>query len=310
MTPRLRVGRRSNVRNTAVLTTSVGNYPKRSGKVRDVYDLGDQRLLIVATDRISAYDVVMPNGIPDKGRLLTQISVFWFEMMSELVANHMISTDLSDLPEDCRDEELDGRFMLCHKAQVVPIECVVRGYLAGSGWKEYKASGTVCGVKLPKKLKQCSKLPEPIFTPATKAEAGHDENIDFQKACDLAGKDVMNTLREKSLAVYSRAAAYAAARGIIIADTKFEWGRDAQGQLILIDECLTPDSSRFWPADGHEPGRDQPSFDKQYLRDWLDEIGFDRNPPGPLLPAEVVQKTRQKYVEAFTRLTGRHFKWE
>jgi len=298
------------VRNTALLTTSLGNYPKRSGKVRDIYELPDRRLLIVATDRISAYDVVMPNGIPDKGRLLTQISAFWFELLSDMVPNHMISTDLADLPQDCRDEEIDGRFMLCRKAEVVPVECVVRGYLAGGGWEEYKGSGSICGVKLPRKLKHCAKLPEPIFTPATKAATGHDENITFQAACETAGKDVMNHLRDRSVALYSRAASYAAARGILIADTKFEWGTDSTAQLILIDECLTPDSSRFWPADHYEPGRDQPSFDKQFLRDWLDEIGFDRTPPGPLLPAEIVQKTREKYVEAFTLLTGRHFKWE
>lgn len=298
------------MRNTALLTTSLGTYPKRSGKVRDLYDLPDHRLLIVATDRISAYDVVMPNGIPDKGRLLTQISAFWFEMLSDVTPNHMVSTHLADLPEDCRREEIDGRFMLCCRAEVIPIECVVRGYLAGSGWREYKESRTVCGVKLPAKLKQCSKLPEPIFTPATKAATGHDENITFQAACDLAGKGITTLLQEKSVALYNRAAAYAGARGIIIADTKFEWGRDTAGQLILIDECLTPDSSRFWPADEYEPGREQPSFDKQFLRDWLDEIGFDRNPPGPLLPAEIVQKTRQKYVDAYTRLTGRRFLWE
>jgi phosphoribosylaminoimidazole-succinocarboxamide synthase len=295
---------------TALLTTSLSNYPKRTGKVRDIYELDDRRLLIVATDRISAYDVVMPNGIPDKGRLLTQISAFWFELLSDIVPNHMVSTDLGDLPKDCRDEEIDGRFMLCRKAEVVPIESVVRGYLAGSGWKEYKESLSICGVKLPRKLKQCAKLPEPIFTPATKAATGHDENITFQAACEMVGKDVMNLLRDKSIALYSRSATYAAARGIIVADTKFEWGRDAKGQLILIDECLTPDSSRFWPADQYEPGREQPSFDKQFLRDWLDEIGFDRTPPGPLLPAEIVQKTREKYVEAFTRLTGRRFQWE
>ena len=297
------------MRNTALLTTSLSGYPKRSGKVRDIYDLGD-RLLIVATDRISAYDVVMPNGIPDKGRVLTQISAFWFQKLAAVVPNHLISTEMSDLPADCRDEELAGRFMLCRKAKVVPIECVVRGYLAGSAWKEYKESGKICGIPLPKKLRQCAKLPEPIFTPATKAETGHDENVSFETAAQQAGQDVMATLREKSIAIYTQAADYAAKQGILVADTKFEWGRLADGSVILIDEVLTPDSSRFWPADGYKPGRDQPSFDKQYLRDWLDQIGFDRKPPGPLLPAEIVQATRQRYVEAYTRLTGKTFEWE
>jgi phosphoribosylaminoimidazole-succinocarboxamide synthase len=297
------------MRTTALLETALGGYPKRCGKVRDIYDLGD-RLLIVATDRISAYDVVMPNGIPDKGRVLTQISVFWFEMLSDLTPHHLLSTKMEDLPADCRDEEIASRFMLCRKADVVPVECVVRGYLAGSGWREYKESGKVCGVALPKRLKQCAKLPEPIFTPATKAATGHDENISLAAAAELAGQETIVQLRDKSIALYNRARAYAAQRGIIVADTKFEWGRLPDGKLILIDEVLTPDSSRFWPADGYKPGRDQPSFDKQYLRDWLDQIGFDRKPPGPLLPTEVVQATRQRYVEAYTRLTGKPFEWE
>jgi phosphoribosylaminoimidazole-succinocarboxamide synthase len=297
------------MRNTALLTTSLSGYPKRSGKVRDIYDLGD-RLLIVATDRISAYDVVMPNGIPDKGRVLTQISAFWFEKLAGVAPHHLISTEMNDLPADCRDEELAGRFMLCRKAQVVPIECVVRGYLAGSGWKEYKENGTVCGIALPKKLRQCAKLPEPLFTPATKADTGHDENVTFETAAKQVGKELMTTLREKSISLYTQARDYAAKQGILVADTKFEWGRLADGSVILIDEVLTPDSSRFWPADAYKPGRDQPSFDKQYLRDWLDKIGFDRKPPGPLLPAEVVQATRQRYVEAYTRLTGKTFEWE
>jgi phosphoribosylaminoimidazole-succinocarboxamide synthase len=296
------------MKSTALLTTSIGNYPKRSGKVRDIYEL-PEHLLIVATDRISAYDVVMPNGIPDKGRVLTRISAFWFDMLGDVAANHLVSTRMEDLPADCRDEEIEGRFMLCRKAEVLPVECVVRGYLAGSGWKEYKENGMVCGVKLPAKLKQYSKLPEPIFTPATKAAQGHDENITFEIARELVGKDLMTEVREKSIALYTRARGYAAQRGIIVADTKFEWGM-CEGKLILIDECLTPDSSRFWPADSYEPGHDQPSFDKQFLRDWLDEIKFDRQPPGPLLPAEIVQATRQRYIEAYTRLTGQHFAWE
>ncbi|MFB3891683.1 MAG: phosphoribosylaminoimidazolesuccinocarboxamide synthase [Phycisphaerae bacterium] len=295
--------------STALLQTSIASYPCRRGKVRDIYDLGD-RLLIVATDRISAFDVVMPNGIPDKGRVLTQISLFWFKMLQDTTANHVVSSAMTDLPKEVHDEELDGRFMLCRKATVVPIECVVRGYLAGSGWKEYQKSGTACGVKLPKGLKQCAKLPEPIFTPSTKAEAGHDENISFEKACDLVGKDVMTELRDKSIAIYQRAADYARQRGIILADTKFEWGRDDTGKIILIDEVLTPDSSRFWPVDQYKPGRDQPSFDKQFVRDYLDEIGFDRNPPGPVLPAEIVERTRAKYIEAYEKLTGQEFPWK
>ena len=297
------------MKSTALLTTSIGSYPKRSGKVRDIYELPDG-LLMVATDRISAYDVVMPNGIPDKGRVLTQISDFWFNLLADLTANHVISGSMKDLPEDIRSEELDGRFMLCRKAEVVPIECVVRGYLAGSGWREYKESGRVCGVELPAKLKQCSQLPQPIFTPATKAASGHDENVSFQAACELVGEDVMGELRRRSIAVYERARSYAADRGIILADTKFEWGTDEDGELMLIDEVFTPDSSRFWPADSYKPGKDQPSFDKQFVRDYLDKIKFDRSPPGPLLPAEIVQKTRAKYIEAYTRITGQPFPWE
>ena len=297
------------MKTTALLTTSVGAYPKRSGKVRDVYDLGEN-LLIVATDRISAFDVVMPNGIPDKGRVLTQISLFWLEMLADITPNHLISASLKDLPEDVRDEELDGRFMICRKAKVVPIECIVRGYLAGSGWKEYQEKGTACGIALPKGLKQCSQLPEPIFTPSTKADAGHDENISFEQACRLVGADTAAAVRDRSLAVYKLAADYAAQRGIILADTKFEWGFDAAGQIMLIDEVLTPDSSRFWPADTYKPGKDQPSFDKQYVRNYLDKIEFDRRPPGPLLPALVVRKTREKYIEAYNRLTGQKFPWD
>jgi len=297
------------MKNTALLTTSVGNYPKRSGKVRDLYEMPN-RLLMVATDRISAYDVVMPNGIPDKGRVLTQISVFWFDLLRNVTPNHFISAELSDLPQSIQSEELEGRFMLCRQAQVVPIECVVRGYLAGSGWREYKEGGTVCGIELPKKLKRAGKLPEPIFTPATKAEEGHDENISFERACELVGEETMSELRRLSLELYAKARDYAAERGIIIADTKFEFGRDEDGKLMLIDEALTPDSSRFWPADQYKPGKAQPSFDKQFLRDYLDKIKFDRTPPAPPLPAEIVQKTRRKYIEAYTRLTGKDFAWD
>lgn len=295
------------MKTTALLTTAIGTYPKRSGKVRDIYDLSADRLLIVATDRISAYDVVMANGIPDKGRVLTQISLFWFELLGELVANHLVSSNLEDLPEACRSEEIEGRFMLCRKAQVVPIECVVRGYLVGSGWREYKESGSVCGIELPKGLKQASRLSEPIFTPSTKAQTGHDENISFEKACELVGADVMTQLRDRSLAIYEHAADYASQRGIIVADTKFEFGCDSSGQIILIDEVLTPDSSRFWPADGYKPGREQPSFDKQFVRDYLDSIGWDHQPPAPGLPEEIVTRTLEKYVEAYEMLTGKKF---
>jgi len=296
------------MRNTALLTTAIGNYPKRSGKVRDIYEL-PEALLLVATDRISAYDVVMPNGIPDKGRVLTQISAFWLDMLSDVTPNHMISTDMADLPEDCRSEEIEGRFMLCRKADVLPVECVVRGYLAGSGWREYKQNQEVCGVQLPAKLKQAAELPEPIFTPATKAESGHDENITFEAACKIVGQERMTAARDRSVDLYIRARAYAAEHGILVADTKFEWGTDADGALMLIDEVLTPDSSRFWPADQHKPGRVQPSFDKQFVRDYLDKIKFDRTPPAPALPVEIVQKTREKYGEAYHRLTGKQFPW-
>ncbi|MHC4562414.1 MAG: phosphoribosylaminoimidazolesuccinocarboxamide synthase [Planctomycetota bacterium] len=298
------------MKSIALLTTTIEGFSKRSGKVRDIYEL-PEGLLIVATDRISAYDVVMPNGIPDKGRVLTQLSRFWFGMLGDVVPNHLISTAMKDLPESFRSDEMDGRFMLCKKAEVVPIECVVRGYLAGSGWREYKAEGTVCGMALPARLKQGSKLPEPIFTPATKAEFGeHDENISFEKACEIVGEDVMTELRDKAVAVYERARDYATEKGIILADTKFEFGRDSEGRLILIDEVLTPDSSRFWPADSYKPGRSQPSFDKQFVRDYLDKIKFNRTPPAPPLPVEIVQKTRARYIEAFTRLTGEKFPWE
>ncbi len=299
------------MKTTALLTTSVGNYPKRAGKVRDIYEL-PEHMLLVATDRISAYDVVMPNGIPDKGRVLTQISAFWFEQLGDIIPNHLVSVAMKDLPEDLRtEEELDGRFMLCRKAKVVPIECVVRGYLAGSGWKEYQESQTVCGLALPAGLKQCSELPEPIFTPATKAEQGeHDENVSFEQACDAAGVELVTRLRDVSIALYSKGREYARERGLILADTKFEFGMDENGELMLIDELLTPDSSRFWPADAFKPGKDQPSFDKQFVRNHLDKIKFDRTPPAPPLPADIVQKTRAKYIEAFTRLTGQPFPWE
>jgi len=298
----------------ALLQTEWPGVSVQRGKVRDVYDLGD-RLLIAASDRISAFDVVMANGIPDKGRILTALSLFWFDHFSGRVNHHLLGTDPDMVPPAYRDQFV-GRTMICRKAEVVPIECVVRGYLAGSGWKEYQRSGAVCGVKLPSGLRQCDKLPQPIFTPATKAAEGHDENISFDRASELVGPGVMRELRDTSLALYRAAADYAADRGIIIADTKFEFGsagpRGTGGPaLILIDEVLTPDSSRFWPASGYEPGRDQESYDKQFVRNYLETLcaegRWNKQPPGPTLPSEVVRGTRARYLEAFERLTGRRF---
>jgi phosphoribosylaminoimidazole-succinocarboxamide synthase len=283
--------------------SQVPGYPCRRGKVRDVYDLND-RLVIVATDRISAFDWVLPTGIPDKGRVLTGLTRFWLDYLQ--VPNHLISMDLHEMPREFaeRAAELAGRTMLVRKANVVPVECVVRGYLAGSGWKEYRKTGTVCGVALPPGLQESEQLPEPIFTPATKEEQGHDINISFAQMCTLTGRAVAEEARDRSLDVYRRAAAYVQSRGIIIADTKFEWGRQPDGSLILIDEVLTPDSSRFWPVDGYRVGISPPSFDKQFVRDWLETTGWDKNSPPPELPPEVVAKTREKYREAYDRLTG------
>ena len=279
----------------------------RRGKVRDIYDLGEC-LLIVATDRISAYDVIMPTGIPDKGRILTALSLFWFDFLSDVTPNHVITADVGQMgPEvQTQADTLHGRSMLCRKADVFGVECVVRGYLAGSGWREYQAQGTVCGIDLPEGLKQCDRLPEPIFTPATKAESGHDENISFEQAKAIIGDDIATTLRDRSIAIYQKAADYARERGLVLSDTKFEWGK-ADGRIILVDEVLTPDSSRFWPADVYEPGHDQPSFDKQFLRNYLDTLDWDKTPPGPDLPETIVRRTRAKYVEAYERLTGKTF---
>jgi phosphoribosylaminoimidazole-succinocarboxamide synthase len=290
------------------LETSLTQYPVRRGKVRDVYDLGDQ-LLMVSTDRISAFDWVMPNGIPDKGRVLTQISAFWFDLLD--TPNHLLSMDLSGvkLPAGSNRDELAGRSMLVRKCEVVPIECVVRGYLDGSGWKEYQQSGSVCGVQLPAGLRQCSQLAEPIFTPATKEQTGHDINISFDRMVEIVGRDTSEQLRERSISIYKQGAEFAKQRGILIADTKFEWGW-FDGELILIDEVLTPDSSRFWPADQYSPGKGQPSYDKQFVRDWLTEAGWDKNSTPPKLPADVVSKTREKYIEAFEQLTGQSFNWK
>ena len=269
-----------------------------SGKVREIYELEDD-LLMVASDRISAYDVVLPTAIPDKGKVLTQMSVFWFETTTDICPNHLLSADVPD--------EVAGRALRVKKLNMYPVECVARGYITGSGWKEYKATGAVCGIELPGGLRESDKLPEPIFTPATKAELGeHDENIDFDRAAELIGdRALMEELRRVTLDLYTHAADHAAERGIIIADTKFEFGASPGAEVVLGDEVLTPDSSRFWPADDYEPGRGQSSFDKQYVRDWLDESGWDHSPPGPELPEEVVANTRSKYVEAYERITGR-----
>ena len=279
---------------------------KGRGKVRDIYDLGD-RLLIVATDRISAFDVVMPNPIPDKGKILTQLSNFWFDLTKDIVANHVLSTDVGNYPKECQpyQEMLRSRSMLVVKAEVLPVECVVRGYLSGSGWEEYRKTGGVCGVKLPKGLRESSKLVEPIFTPATKAKMGlHDENITFEKVEEMVGKDLARKMRSITMAIYKKARDFGEARGILIADTKMEFGVEAK-KLILIDELLTPDSSRFWPKNEYQPGGPQKSFDKQFLRDYLLSIRWDKNPPAPQLPEEIVNKTRQKYLEAYERLVGK-----
>ena len=277
-----------------------------SGKVRDVYRVGSDRLLFVATDRISAFDYVLATGIPHKGRVLTQLSLFWFEFLKEVVPNHLVTADVGQYPAEVRRyaDQLRGRSMLVQRADMFPVECVVRGYLSGSGWKEYKAGGTVCGIKLPTGLRESEQLPEPIFTPATKATTGHDENISFEHMTQLVDPEDARQLRDLSLAIYKKAADYARQKGIIIADTKFEFGRTAAG-ITLGDEVLTPDSSRFWPADKYKPGMSQESFDKQYVRDYLEEIHWNKQPPTPALPPEVARKTSEKYIEAYRQLTGR-----
>jgi phosphoribosylaminoimidazole-succinocarboxamide synthase len=288
----------------------------RRGKVRDVYEIGGQ-LLIVATDRISAFDYVLGSGIPDKGKVLTQLSGFWFERMGDLVPHHLVSTDVDGFPDAARrhGSQLQGRSMLVRRTEPIPIECVARGYLSGSGWKEYQQRGRVCGISLPKGLRESDRLPEPIFTPATKAETGHDVNISEEEAAALVGADLVARLKALTLTIYTRGVAHAESKGIIIADTKFEFGLarrsdhdlDAKGsnEIVLIDEVLTPDSSRFWPSDQYEPGHGQPSFDKQYVRDYLEQINWNKQPPVPSLPEDVVLRTRAKYVEAFRLLTGR-----
>lgn len=272
------------------------------GKVRDIYEVGDD-LLIVATDRLSAFDVVLPTPIPDKGRVLTQLSLFWFKTLADVLPHHVLSATEFPPPADVYSQQLAGRSMLCRKTRPLPIECVVRGYLAGSGWKDYRTSGKVCGVALPPGLRESDRLPAPIFTPSTKATSGHDENISFDEVVARVGGERAEELRSVSLEIYRRAAAYAEPRGILLADTKFEFGLIGD-QLIWIDEALTPDSSRFWPAQGYQPGRSQPSFDKQYVRDYLESIGWNKQPPGPQLPPEVVERTRAKYREAYRLLAG------
>jgi phosphoribosylaminoimidazole-succinocarboxamide synthase len=282
--------------------------PTSQGKVRDLYDLGDT-LLLVATDRLSAFDVVLPDPIPYKGQVLTQLSLYWFDLLRDIAPNHLISADVADLPEQFQPhaDYLRGRFMLVKKAQVFPVECIVRGYLAGSGWAEYERAGTVCGQPLPKGLQESARLPQPMFTPSTKAELGtHDENIPVREMYRLVGEDLGGELVEKACAIYIAARDHAAKRGIIIADTKFEFGM-IDGQVTLVDEVLTPDSSRFWPALGYKPGTSQPSFDKQFVRDWLAESGWDKTPPAPKLPSDIIEKTSQKYIQAYELITGRTF---
>ena len=283
-------------------TNFVGLSPSARGKVRDIYDL-DDRLLLVATDRLSAFDVVMPTPIPDKGRVLTQLSLFWFNLLSDVIPNHVLSSTDFPPPYDQHADELAGRSMVVRKTHPLPIECVARGYLSGSGWKEYKANRTVCGINLPAGLRESDKLPEPIFTPATKASTGHDENITFERAAEIIGKPLAEQVRSTTLEIYSRASAHAEPRGILLADTKFEFGL-LDGKLMWIDEALTPDSSRFWPASQYAPGGPQPSFDKQFVRDYLERIQWPKTPPGPVLPSDVVAGTRAKYREAYRILVG------
>ncbi|MCD6405535.1 MAG: phosphoribosylaminoimidazolesuccinocarboxamide synthase [Planctomycetes bacterium] len=290
----------------AVVETNIPFLPKTSGKIRDIYDLGE-RLVIVATDRISAYDSVLASAIPCKGRVLTSLSLFWFDFLKDVTPNHLVTAAAAG---DERLAEkaavLTGRSMLVRKADVMPVECIVRGYLSGSGWRSYRDTGEICGIRLPDGLRESDRLPDPIFTPTTKADAGHDENMHFAEVVDLVGESAANAVRETSLAIYAKAAAFAAEKGIIIADTKFEFGV-CDGEIILVDEVLTPDSSRFWPADDYEPGRSQQSFDKQFVRDYLDESGWDHSPPAPALPDDVVVKTLGRYVEAYERITGEKF---
>lgn len=304
-----------NARSQALIETNLPGLPRRQGKVRDVYDLGDGRLLIVATDRISAFDWVLPNGIPDKGRVLTGISEWWFRRLrDDSRPDHVLSTEIGDAGLDLPNDvirQLAGRVVIARKAEVVPFECVVRGYLSGSGWKEYRERGTVCGEKLEPGLVESSKLPAPIFTPATKAESGHDENIEFSRMAEALGSPLACGLRDLSIAHYEQAAADARDRGLILADTKFEFGFVPERNFpVLVDEILTPDSSRYWDAASYQPGGPQPSFDKQFVRDWLESSGWGKNSPPPPLPGDIVEKTRDKYIECYERVTGQAFRWK
>ena len=290
-----------------VSETNIKNLPLvHRGKVRDVYEAGDERLLLVATDRLSAFDCILPNPIPDKGVILTQLSAFWFEKLKALTANHLITANFDEMPEAVKENpELKGRSTLVKRTKVFPVECVVRGYLEGSGWKDYQSTGKICGHTLPENLRQCDRLPEPLFTPATKAATGHDENISEAEAADIIGAEYAATLKRLSLSIYKTASEYALSRGIIIADTKFEFGIDGEGQILLIDEVLTPDSSRFWSVETYSPGHAQPSFDKQFVREYLEGLDWDKRPPAPELPAGIVEATRDRYLRAFELLTGR-----
>lgn len=277
-----------------------------SGKVREIYEVDSDKLLLVVSDRISAFDYILPSPIPEKGKILNQISAFWFDYIKDIIPNHVISTDLKDFPKEFQTEEFEGRSMLVKKLKMIPVECIVRGYIAGSGWKSYQENGTICGIQLPEGLQESQKLPEPIFTPTTKASEGHDENISFEEVCNLIGKDLAQKLRSKTIEVYSKCAEYAATKGVIIADTKFEFGLDENNNLVIGDEVLTPDSSRFWPANDYEVGKSQKSFDKQYLRDWIKSTGYDPEAGTPI-PDEVIATTVSKYKEAYKLLTGKDF---
>jgi len=297
----------SNLLDSVILQTDFPDLRLHaSGKVRDVFQLDGDRLLFVATDRISAFDYVLATGIPHKGRVLSQISLFWFDFLSDIVPNHVLTADVARYPEALQKyaDQLRGRSMIVQRAEMFPVECVVRGYISGSAWKEYQASGKVCGIVLPAGLRESDAFPEPIFTPATKAVSGHDENIPFSRMCEIVGTESASYLRDLTLRIYKKAAAYARQRGIIIADTKFEFGRTAQG-ITLADEALTPDSSRFWPADKYTPGSAQESYDKQYVRDYLEQIRWNKKPPAPALPTEVASRTSEKYLDAYLQITGR-----
>ena len=277
-----------------------------SGKVREIYEVDEDKLLLVVSDRISAFDYILPSMVPNKGKILNQISKFWFDYIKDIIPNHVISTDIKDFPEEFQTPEFEGRSMLVKKLKMIPVECIIRGYITGSGWKSYKENGTVCGIKLPEGLQESQKLPEPIFTPTTKASEGHDENISFDEVCNLIGKDLAEKLRSKAIEIYKTCAEYALTKGVIIADTKFEFGLDESGNLVIGDEVLTPDSSRFWPADDYEVGKSQKSFDKQYIRDWIKSTGYDPESGTPI-PNDVIDTTAKKYIEAYEILTGKKF---